>query len=504
MLRPWTPGFSLCREGGIPLGRQLFDLLREDIRRGRLAAGEILPGSRQLARQLGVNRKTVVEAFDELAAQGWLRSEPRRGMVVTGNLNCRPVADRPAPVVPPTPRYILRPGAQDISPMGAATPLVFSDGEPDPALVPYGELARVYREALTQAAREHALGYGDPQGYRPLRQALAAMLRAERGLGVDEAGLCLVRGSQMGIFVAARLLLGPGDHAAMEVPGYPGARAAFLAQGARVHGVPVDGEGLCTEPLAELCQRQPIKLMYLTPHHQFPTTVMMSASRRLHLLELAQRHGFAVVEDDYDHEFHYGHRPTLPLASLDGGRHVLYIGSLSKVLAPGLRVGYLAGPPEVMARAAREVALLDRQGNVLTDMALARFMASGGLTRHLRRVRRLYAARREAMLAAMTEALAGVAGAVGAAGADLPALPRVPEGGLALWWPLSWAGGLDQLVQWRERALAAGVGFPDSRAYYPADPTEIPDQAPLGIRLGFASLDAAAMVAGVQGLLAAR
>ncbi len=235
------------------------------------------------------------------------------------------------------------------------------------------------------------LRYSDPEGHPALRVAIASMLAATRALPISADDVFVTRGSQMALSLAARALVRHGDVVAVERIGYRPAWEAFRAAGAVVVPVAVDEHGLDIDALATLHARTPIRAVYLTPHHQYPTTVTLTASRRLKILALAARGRFAIVEDDYDHEFHYEGRPVLPLASADLARAVIYVGTLSKVLAPGLRLGYLVASPDVVRRIAALRSLLDIQGDFALEAAIASLIEEGEVQRmwagqaHLRR-----------------------------------------------------------------------------------------------------------------------
>jgi len=400
MLRPSEMGIRVDKGQKMPPYLQIAHAIIEEIRRGRLQPGGALPGTRHLAEELGVNRKTVILAYDELIAQGWLTPERARGTFVSPRLpTAQPAAFAFRPVetapVPQEPDFRL-PGQKTRVDILLPEPgvLMFDDGAPDTRLVPVNEMARAYRRSLLSLSRDNLLGYGDPRGTRALRRSISAMLNADRGLNTTADTICLTRGSQMAIFIAARVLTQSGDTAVLESLSYPPAREAFLANGVEVVTARVDEKGMRLDDLEKLCRIKRVRCVYLTPHHQFPTTVLLPPERRLRLLALADQFGFAIIEDDYDHDFHFSHRPMLPLASADQWGKVAYIGSLSKLLTPSLRSGYIAGAKRFVDRVAEEILLIDRQGDPATELAVAEMMEAGEIRRHARKVLRIYDDRR--------------------------------------------------------------------------------------------------------------
>jgi GntR family transcriptional regulator/MocR family aminotransferase len=485
MLRPWHLQILINRDGPTPAYLQISHALIEAIRRGRLASGSALPGTRRLASQLGVNRKTVEQAYDEMVAQGWLTAEATRGTFVSALLPAiGSVASSVSVPSVQAPEFTLRRKAPDL-PLMLPRPgqLVFDDGAPDTRLMPAELLARTYRRVLLDASRHNRLGYGDPRGSLALRQAVAEMLKQDRGLECGPDNICLTRGSQMGIYLSARLVAEPGDAVVVERLTYPPAREAFRAAGATILSVGLDDQGMRVDELEACCRRQRVRAVYVTPHHQFPTTVLMPPERRIRLLALAEQFGFAVVEDDYDHEFHFAHRPMLPMASLHGWGKLLYIGSLSKLLSPSLRIGYLVAAEAAIARAAGEIMLIDRQGDPVTELAAAELMTSGAVKSHTRKVLRVYAERRGCLAEALR--------------AQLPDAVEfsLPLGGLAIW--ARFAGGLDP-VAIAAAAQKLGVGFTPGAAFSSGG-----DGAAAGARLGFASMNPTELVEAVGRLAAA-
>jgi GntR family transcriptional regulator / MocR family aminotransferase len=350
VLRPWKINLAerVDRRRNIPVYQQIVQALIHDIQRGRLLPGTFLPSSRELAATLGVNRKTIVIAYDDLIAQGWLSSDRTRGTIVSSSL--QELAPRPAPVpqhdIGPeasAPEFKIRAAADPLPGFVESTPLTFDDGAPDARLFSPDVLSRAYRTALRQAVRSNLLGYGDPRGSPILRATIANMLMTRRGLVANADNICITRGSQMAIFLAARILVRPGETVLVEALSYAPAWQAFRAAGATIVGARLDDNGLDVADVERLCRKHKVRALYLTPHHQFPTTVSLTPQRRLRLLDLASQFGFAIIEDDYDHEFHFEQQPLLPLASY--APRTVYIGSMSKLLLRGCASATSLLPP---------------------------------------------------------------------------------------------------------------------------------------------------------------
>lgn len=475
VLRNWYLTIVLERTAGIPLHLQLVQAIIREIQRGRLVPGTALPGSRTIADALSLNRKTVVQAYDELLAQGWIETQARRGAFVSARL-VQPRAEKTGAGPVPIPHTFTQ--SFPASGLGAFLDSIadkpgsirFSDGVPDARLVPFDVLSRAYRRALIYSARANRLAYDDSRGNSLLRAAIADMLRAERGMGITEAQVCVVRGSQMGIYLSARLLAVKNKDngcVVMEDLGYPPAREAFASFGIAIEYIPQDSSGMDLDALEAVCRRRNVNAVYVTPHHHFPTTVMLSIERRIRLLELARRYDFLIVEDDYDHEFHFAHNPMLPLASMDTDGRVIHIGSLSKVLAPGLRLGYIAAPEAVINRCMSEIMLIDRQGNALTELAVAELMRNGEIKRHVRRALKIYRERRDYAVQRVRDMIPS-------------ATFTIPAGGLALWLELDDRIDMQRL---QRDALVNGVAILPGQLFSGTNKV-IP-----ALRLGYASLN---------------
>jgi GntR family transcriptional regulator/MocR family aminotransferase len=484
MRRDWHFDIEVNRDAdaSLPPFLQIARALTDDIRRGRLRPGDRLPGSRDLAAAAGVHRNTILAAYGELVAEGWLEAAQGRGTFVARAIpeakprkEARELPRRAGFAVPNGPD-VYRPPAL---PRGT---LNLSSGAPDARLVPVKAIGRAYRRTLARRA-EALLTYGDPEGHRALRAVLASMLAATRALPIGADDVCVTRGSQMALSLVARALLRPGDLVAVESLGYRPAWEAFRAAGATVIPVPIDEEGIDIDALAALHDHTPVRAVYLTPHHQYPTTVTLTAARRLKVLALAKRERFAIIEDDYDHEFHYEGRPVLPLASADPARVVIYIGTLSKVLAPGLRLGYVVAPPDVMPRIAAVRSLLDIQGDHAMEAAMASLIEDGELQRHVARVRRIYAERRRILAASVRRELGDAAEF------------RIPGGGMALWVKFTSPVDVDL---WQRRSAERGVWWHTGKRY-------AFDQRPIPCaRFSFAWLNERELPDAVRRLAAAR
>jgi GntR family transcriptional regulator/MocR family aminotransferase len=467
-------------EGDAPLYARIAAALAAEVRRGRLADGDALPGTRSLAASLGVHRSTVIAAYRELEAQGLVESVAATATRVRASgLDARLDAERFSPRARvPEQSAVPLPARRSLAPQGPARPgqLVLAGGLPDLRLFPAAELARALRRALGSRDATSLLGYGDPRGDPRLRAALARFVSERRGLVASAEHVLVTRGSQMALALAARALVPSGGRVAVESFGYPPAWQALRDAGLEPVPVPVDAEGLDTAALARVHEEAPLSAIYVTPHHQYPTGVPLAHHRRLALLELAQRARVPVLEDDYDHELHYEGRPLLPLAHLDRKGVVVYLGTLSKVLAPGLRLGFVVAPTPLVERLSALRATLDRQGDLVVERAVAELFEEGLVERHGRKMRRVYQARRDALVSAL--------------GARLAArlVFEVPRGGMALW---AHAPGVD-VEALRERTEARGVSF-TTAARYAFDRRPRPF-----VRLGFAALTEAELERAVR------
>lgn len=399
----FLPALSVDRNSGVPLYRQMYEEIRRNILDGTLRSGLRLPSTRLLAEELRVSRNIVVLAFEQLVAEGYLQSRTGAGTLVARTMpdeilhvGRRASQDRPLSKRHPLSRRGRRIAAmttlaRTLVPAARLAPFQYSLPALDELpLAIWGRLvARHFRRAPSEL-----LGHGDSAGYWPLREAIATYAGVARGVRCHPSQVIVVNGSQQAIDLAARVLLDPGDRAAVENPGYLGARSALQAAGIRLVPVSVDEDGLSVPAL----KRKPAaKLVYVTPSHQFPVGVVLSLARRLELLDWASRHQAWIFEDDYDSEYRYESRPIPALQGLDHEGRVIYVGTLSKVLFPSIRFGYLIVPEDLVQPFVAARALTDISSPLVEQAALADFIAEGHLASHIRRMRALYMERRDAM-----------------------------------------------------------------------------------------------------------
>jgi GntR family transcriptional regulator/MocR family aminotransferase len=464
------PGYLRIAEG-----------LRSAIQKGTVKPGERLPSTRVLAESLGVHRHTMSAAMDELVAEGWLEAGERRAHRVSQVLPSeffKPKGGgKPSPFERGIKWRFVRGAVKSFCAPETREDYryVFQSGVPDLRLFPYNE----FRTCLAESMRKSPVnfgGYGNAAGHPGFIARFEEYLRRMRA--ITGRRIIVTHGAQEGIFLVAQLLVGPGHKVAVEMPGYPSGWDAFRAAGGEIVPVKVDAQGMDPDALEAAITKQRIHLICLTPHHQYPTTATLPAARRLRIYELASRHQIPIIEDDYDHEFHFRSQPIAPIASTDPCGLVIYMSTLSKITFPSMRIGCLAVPDALYEPLVNLRSIITRQTNTFVEDAIARWMDSGGFERHLRRMRRVYEERRDVTVAALEAAKAR----------DLDLAWDVPDGGMAMW--LDSKTDADRVVQ---LAAEAGV-FVTAESNYHLDPP----RRTTHLRLGFASQTPEEIRAGID------
>ena len=398
--------------------RRLYGNLRAAIANGRLAANHRLPSSRELAEQLGIARNTVVYAFDQLKAEGYLSTSRRGTLVATAVASSAEKPRRSRLSVALSKR--VRSLSRRERPRDDALP--FSSGVPALNDFPLEEWHAVLRRTAAKMQARH-LGYGEAQGNEELRRAISDRLRAARALRCSHEQIFITNGTQSTLDLLARSLADPDDRVWMEAPGYAGARAAFMAAGLTVESVEVDEAGFDPDKTRRLGAP---RFIYLTPSHQYPLGSVLSLTRRMELIKLAWELNALILEDDYDSDFRFGGEPLPALQGLVEEAPVIYLGTFSKTMFPGLRMGYLVVPGAAIDAIATVYANLERHGRQHEQMALASFITEGRYTRHLSRMRKLYRERQHALRAALASRLPEIR--VDGTEAGLHLVVRLPAG----------------------------------------------------------------------------
>lgn len=476
---------SVNKASCVPVYQQIANGIITHIRRGTLKPESALPGSRVLAETLNVHRKTVVAAYDELYAQSWVDVYPRKGIFVAKNLpdvSPKPIAeDKQINAISPTTFYDLSdcnvPKTR-LYKEAAGHNIIFNDGFPDTRLAPIELLMREYRRFANYRFTSKYLMYGPEYGSENLRNELARFLYETRGLQASPENILITKGAQMGIYLVSQVLLSKNDIAIVADPGYPGANEVFEHAGAQLEFAPVDEYGINLDAVEAICQKKKVKLLYIIPHHHRPTTVTLCAERRMRLLELAMKYRFAIIEDDYDYDFHYNSSPILPLASADYYGSVIYVGSFCKTIAPGIRIGFVAAPQDLILQLVKLRKIIDRQGEQLLEEAIANLLKNGDISRHLKKANKIYHERRDLLCSLLKEKLG-----------DKVSF-NIPSGGFAIW--MKYLNGVDARVV-AEKAAEMGLIINKGEDYF-YDKTVNHSF----VRLGFASLNPKEMEEGVD------
>lgn len=467
---------SVDKSSQVPVYLQISNGIISYIRQGTLKPGSALPASRALSASLNVHRKTVVAAYDELYAQSWVDVIARKGIYVAKNLP--DVAPRPIEKTVLKHSLAVKTSFKvddnRINQQRMFVPmpdgnLTFTEGFPDTRIAPVDLMVREYRRMAGYHFTHKYLMYGPEQGSENLRNELARFLGETRGLHVTPNDILITKGVQMALYLCAQVLINKNDIVIVGDPGYSGANEVFEQAGAQLAFVPVDDCGIDINAIEAICKVKKVRMLYVVPHHHQPTTVTLSSERRMHLLELAAKYQFAIIEDDYDFDFHYSSGPILPLASADYYGNVIYVGSFCKTIAPGIRIGFMVAPPNFLLQANRLRRLIDRQGEHLLEEAMASLLKNGDIGRHLKKANKLYHERRDILCRLLQEQLG-----------DYLSF-KIPNGGFALW--IKYLHDLDTAAV-SEKANELGLSIGAGHDYYY-------DKAfkHSFVRVGFASLN---------------
>lgn len=410
-----------------------------------------------------------MEALNVLIIEGWLIPKERQGTFVADTLPDFKEVQKSNRVTATAKNTISK-----------HCHLQFDDGSPDSKIAPITELARAYRQIFNQKARWQMMGYGNELGDLEFRKSIVQMLNHQRGMQVNEQNICITRGSQMAMYLTAQYLFTKNDYVIVENPGYKPAWSAFENAGAKLLPASVDKDGLLIDDVVSyLKSGKKIKAIYVTPHRQYPTAVTLSLKRRLELIRLSNEYGFTIIEDDYDNEFHFGYRPVLPLSSFTELKNYVYIGTMSKVVAPALRIGYLASNDDALIEKVGSLRkIIDVQGDSIMEQAVLQLIKDGTIKRHIKKATNHYKAKRDFMATVLNKHIKN------------KATYAIPEGGLAFWIvpnkQMDWSQ-----VSKKLKSKGIKIITPDIYSF---------DETINGIRLGYGSLSEKELEEGIVAL----
>ncbi|SFN34170.1 GntR family transcriptional regulator / MocR family aminotransferase [Chryseobacterium oleae] len=469
---PYESFIEINRNSETSIYMQIANQLINAIQRGVLPYGTKLPGTRAFSEVLEIHRNTAVAVYDELSAQGWVESLPNKGTFIIGEHQEKPVKVKDFEKdnlqnYPETTGFSFKTSNILDNPFEHSDcQYVFNDGVPDIRLTQIGQHSRFYSSILRRKSNQKMLGHYNHDGSEFFKEHLSHYLNLSRGLPISKNNLLITRSTEMSIYIVSEILLSAGDTVLVGALSYFSVNMIFQKAGVNIVSLPIDEEGIIVEHVREACKKQKIRMLYLTPHHHYPTTVALSAQRRLELLDLAHEYGFIILEDDYDYEFHYDKSPILPLASADTKGMVIYIGSFGKSLAPGFRTGFIVAPENLMVEMRKYLGIIDRQGDILMERALGEMIEEGEIHRYLKKSLKVYQERRDHFAELLKDNL------------DECIEFEKPSGGLAFW--LEWKVPVN-LMQLSRNCAQNNLFIPKTLLYQTKDLT--------AMRLGFGNLN---------------
>lgn len=467
---PYESFILINRSSEISIYMQISNQLINAIQRGFLPFGIKLPGTRALSIILQVHRNTIVAAYEELFAQGWVESLPNKGTFVIGKNQEKPFQIKDFEKnnlehYPKSTGFSFKTSNILDNPFEYSNcEYIFNDGVPDIRLTQIDHHSRIYSSILKRKA--HKIGQYNQDGSEFFKKNLSEFLNLSRGLPISKNNLLITRSTEMSIYIVSEILLSAGDVVLVGELSYFSVNMIFQKAGVKIQPISIDEEGINVEEVREACKKQKIRMLYLTPHHHYPTTVTLSAKRRLELLNLANEYGFIILEDDYDYDFHYDKSPILPLASADTNGMVIYIGSFGKSLVPGFRTGFIVAPENLMIEMRKYLGIIDRQGDVLMEHVLGEMIAEGEINRYLKKSLKIYQERRDYFVSLLEQNLGKYI--------DF----QKPSGGLAVW--MKWKIPVN-LMQLSRNCAQNNLFIPKTLLYQNKNLT--------AMRLGFGNLN---------------
>lgn len=418
---------QIDRQSATALYLQLTQQLINAIQRGFLVAGNKLPGTRFLAKELQLNRNTLVAVYAELEAQGWIEILPNKGAFVLTHFQ-NPIVERPYKSSIAIEKYPAATGYTfsnsiilDYTAPEYTTDYFFTDGTADLRLNRFKQLSYQYSASMNRKSTIRNLSKYTDYGNIFFKEQLSNFLNQTRGIHISTENLLINRSSEMNMYLLSRVLINSGDIVVVADLSNATINMTFLQVGAKIITIPVDEHGIQVDVLRSYLKRYKIRIVYITPHHHYPTTVTLSAIRRIELLQLATTYGFIIIEDDYDYDFHYDKSAVLPMVSADVNGMVIYTGTFGKSLAPSFQTSFIVAPKNLVIALYKYLGIVDRQGDIIMEQALGEMIEEGNMHRHLKKSIQIYRERRDHFCAQLAH--------------DFPIeiTFKKPHGGLATW-----------------------------------------------------------------------
>jgi GntR family transcriptional regulator/MocR family aminotransferase len=459
---------KIDRNSSTSIYLQIANQLINAIQRGFLQPGIKLPGTRTLCELLHVHRNTIVAVYDELDAQGWIETLPNKGTFVLEHGGQKPIkiqtsVQNQLVQYPKHTGFNFRRSSLLDNPFEhSSCDYVFTEGTPDIRLTHIDQLSSLYSANMKRRSNRKKMGYYNQDGSEYFKKNLSNYLHQSRGLHISKDNILITRSTEMSVYICCEILLSPEDIVLVGALSYFSVNMIFQKSGARIMHVPIDEEGIDVDAVRDLCKKFAIRMLYLTPHHHYPTTVTLSAQRRLELLQLSMTYGFIILEDDYDYDFYYDKAPVLPLSSADTHGMVVYIGSFGKSLIPGFRTGFIVAPEDLMIEMRKYLGIIDRQGDILMEQVLGEMIEEGEIHRYLKKSLKVYEQRRDRFVELLDNYF----------GAELTF--QKPTGGLAVW--TEWKHPVN-LLQLSRECAKNNLFIPKTLLYQNKDMT--------AMRLGF-------------------
>ena len=444
------------RTSAQPIYLQVSQQMINAIQRGYLLVGMKLPGTRALSEVLQVHRKTIIAIYDELEAQGWVEVRPNKGTFVV-NQSHQVKMDKPYEKLvslakyPTSTGFTFRQSTILNNPFEfSKNQLGFNDGQPDIRLTQMQHLSRWYSASMKRKQNLKRLTAYNMEGSAYFREQLSNYLNHSRGLHISKNNLLITRSVEMSLYLISQILLSKGHQVLVGDLSMFSANMVFQQTGAKVRTIPLDENGIDVDYIRTHFQPGEVRMVYVTPHHHYPTTVTLSAQRRISLLQLAREYGFVIVEDDYDYDFQYEQTAVMPLASGDIDGMVVYVGAFGKTLAPAFQTGFVVAPDNLIAEMRKYLAIIDRQGDVIMEQALGEMIEEGEVHRHLKKSLKVYRERRDLFCEILEARFDGLVKF------------QKPAGGLALW--TAWTPGFS-LFQLANKCRQGNLFIPKNILY---------------------------------------